>query len=201
MKRKIIIAIILVFALIGGNVLYWVTSDIQQECYKKIKNKTELNLYEKCSIYAIHLSTCIFGWFLSPESTRQQIWCLVPTDKVIVRSSRYFSRHEKIKSMISKYPSATINNPVMITWKAGENIFGMHTAYTIHNMRIALACNGAYLYKENNTWVIAPIPDYAYPKLSEPTIIGPFKFHEGLIRYMQDIGWLHKPRFKWVLTI
>lgn len=29
MKRKIIIAIILVIALIGGNVLYWVTSDIQ----------------------------------------------------------------------------------------------------------------------------------------------------------------------------
>ena len=42
---------------------------------------------------------------------------------------------------------------------------------------------------------------YLHLILPSPTIIGPFKFHESLIRYMQDIGWLYAPQFKWVLDI
>ena len=80
-KKQIIISFILAITIIAGNVIYWITSDIQQKCYDKIKNKTELNLYEKCSIYSLNLCICAFGWVLSPEATRQQVWCTVPTKR------------------------------------------------------------------------------------------------------------------------
>ena len=82
--KKILLSFILVITLIAGNVIYWITSDIQLKCYEKIKNKIELNLYEKCSIYSLNLCICAFGWVLSPEATRQQIWCLIATENTIV---------------------------------------------------------------------------------------------------------------------
>ena len=201
--KKILLSFILIITLIAGNVIYWITSDIQQKCYDKIKNKIELNLYEKCSIYSLNLCICAFGWILSPEATRQQIWCLIPTENTIVRRSKYLSNNEKIKTLIAKHPNATIKNPIYVAWKPGNNQFGLYSAYNKDNMRIALACNGVYLYKENDDhWVLSPKNElFVYPNLSKPTIIGPFKFHEGLIRHLQDIGWLHKPKIKWQLDI
>ena len=199
--KKILIFLLTTIILIAGNVVLWVTSDIQQRCYNKIENKIELNLYEKCSVYSLNLCICTFGWILSPEATRQQIWCTIPTKDTIVRHSKHFSNDEYIKSLIKKNPNATISNPTRIAWKASNNQFGLYSAYNRNNMRSALACNGVYLYKEDGYWVISNIKEYAFPNLSTPTIIGPFKFHEGLIRYLQDIGWLHKPHFKWILKV
>ena len=199
--KTIIFSILVVLFLCASNVLYWTLSDIQQECYLKIKQGNELNLYEKCSIYSINLCICAFGWPLSPEATVQQILCTVPTNDTVVLHSDYFSNHKKIKALIKKYPNATIDNPAKVAWKADYNEFGLWSAYTFDNGRIALACNGMYLYKENGKWVISYIQEFAFPELPEPTIIGPFKFHESLIRYLQDKNWLYKPMFKWELDI
>lgn len=200
MRKKILIALLIVISAIAANVVYWITSDIQQECYKKIKSGEDLNFYEKSSVYTMNLCICAFGWPLSPEATIQQILCTVPTKDAITLHSRFFSKHEKVQSLIKQYPNATVDNPTLVAWKADYNEFGLWSAYTFQNGRIALACNGMYLYKENGDWVISYIQEFAFPKLPEPTIIGPFKFHESLIRYLQDIGWLYKPHFKWVLN-
>lgn len=201
MKRKILIGFLVVILLVASNVVYWVTSDIQQECYLRVKKGEDLNLYEKCSIYSINLCICAFGWPLSPEATIQQVLCTVPTKDMVVLHSRYFARHEKIKGLMKKYPNATKENPALIAWKADYNEFKLWSAYTFENGRIALALNGMYLYKEDGEWVISYRKEFAFPKLPEPTIIGPLKFHESLIRYMQDIGWLYAPNFKWVLKV
>ena len=200
MRKKILIALLIVISAIAVNVVYWITSDIQQECYKKIKSGKDLNFYEKSSIYTMNLCICAFGWPLSPEATIQQILCTVPTKDTITLHSRFFSKHEKVQSLIKQYPNATVYNPTKIAWSPKYNEFGLWSAYTSGNCRIGLACNGMYLYKENGDWVISYIQEFAFPKLPEPTIIGPFKFHESLIRYLQDIGWLYKPHFKWVLN-
>ena len=201
MKKKILIAFLAPIVLFGGNVVYWITSDIQQQCFTKIKKGGELNFYEKSSIYSINLCICALGWPLSPEATIQQILCTVPTSGTVSLSSGYFSEHEKVLAWIKKNPNATVNKPIRMTWKPDYNEFGMFSAYTFQNMRIGLACNGMYLYKENGEWVISYIQEFAFPMLHEPTVVGPFKFHEGLIRHMQDIGWLYKPHFKWLLDI
>lgn len=61
MKKKVIITLIVLITIIAANVVYWITSDIQQQCYTKIKRGEELNLYEKSSIYTINLCICAFG--------------------------------------------------------------------------------------------------------------------------------------------
>ena len=200
-KKTILISVAVVITLIAANVVYWITSDIQQQCYKKIKSGQELSLYEKSSIYSINLCICAFGWPLSPEATVQQILCTIPTKDTVILHSRHFSKHDKVKSLVKRYPNATVNKPTFVAWAADYNEFGLWSAYTFQNARMALACNGMYLYKEDGGWVISYIQEYAFPYLPEPTIIGPFKFQESLIRYLQDIGWLYKPHFKWVLDV
>ena len=199
--KKIIISLLFLIAVNAANVVYWTTGNIQQECYEKIKSGQDLNLYEKSSIYSINLCICTFGWFLSPEATIQQILCTVPTNDTIVMHSDFFSKHEKIQYLVKKYPNATINKPTLVSWSPAYNEFGLWSAYSSENCRIGLACNGMKLYKENDTWVISNIQEFAFPKLPEATIIGPLKFHESLIRYLQDIGWLYKPNFKWELSV
>ena len=200
-KKTILISVAVLITLIAANVVYWITSDIQQQCYKKIKSGQELNLYEKSSIYSINLCICAFGWPLSPEATVQQILCTIPTKDTVILHSRHFSKHDKVKSLVKRYPNATVNKPTLVALAADYNEFGLWSAYTFQNARMGLACNGMYLYKEDGDWVISYIQEFAFPYLPEPTIIGPFKFHESLIRYLQDIGWLYKPHFKWVLDV
>ena len=110
-KKTILISVAVIITLIAGNVVYWITSDIQQQCYKKIKSGQELNLYEKSSIYSINLCICAFGWPLSPEATVQQILCTIPTKDTVTLHSRHFSKHDKVKSLVKRYPNATVNKP------------------------------------------------------------------------------------------
>ena len=100
MKKKVIITFVITLVLLiiifAGNVLYWITSDIQQQCFTKIKRGGELNFYEKSSIYSINLCICAFGWPLSPEAPIPQILCTVPTKDTVSLSSGYFSEQEKV---------------------------------------------------------------------------------------------------------
>ena len=41
--------------------------------------------------------------------------------------------------------------------------------------------------------------DCKYPLIKDYTVIGPFKFHEGLFRYLQDIGWMYVPKIIWII--
>ena len=99
-RKTILISVAVIIGLVAANVVYWITSDIQQECYQKIRSGKELNLYEKSSIYTINLCICAFGWSLSPEATVQQILCTVPSKDGLTIPSRFFSRHEKIQGLM-----------------------------------------------------------------------------------------------------
>ena len=93
---------------------------------------------------------------------------------------------------MARNPDASMSHPIYL-W------YGDYSISNLDNIRCALAANGCYLYKEDEKWVIAP-KDYlfVYPNLHQATYIGPFKVHEGLICYMQRIGWLYVPRYKWI---
>jgi hypothetical protein len=204
MKKKIFICLLCLLGLIIGNGTYWVFSDVQQRCYQKVKKANyapnALNLYEKCSIYSMNLAICLFGFPISPEATKQQIYTLFPTNGIQEWYSTALFKNKKIQDLMKEYPKATSNNPVYIAWKAGYNDFGLYSPYNFENMRASLACNGCYLYKEKDKWIITPKEHkFIYPNLHFPTYIGPFKVHEGLIYYLQKTGWLFVPRYKWIL--
>lgn len=72
--KKIGIGILVVILLFASNVAYWVLSDIQQDCYLRVKKGGDLNLYEKCSMYSINICICTLirymqdiGWLYAPH--------------------------------------------------------------------------------------------------------------------------------------
>lgn len=195
-KRTILIVICSLALIIFVNGLYWAFSDIQQRCYTKVQktgySKDALNMYEKCSMYTINLAICVFGYPFSREATTQQIYTLFPTSKVYEWHSRELFKNPKTQTLMARYPNANKNHPVYLN-------YGDYSIQNLSNVRCALAANGCYLYKEDGKWIIAP-EDYLfiYPNLRQVTYIGPFKVHEGLIYYLQKIGWLYIPRYKWI---
>ena len=195
-KRIILIAICTLALVIFANGTYWVLSDIQQRCYTKVQqanfSKDALNTYEKCSIYTINLAMCVFGYPFSREATIQQIYTLFPTSKVYEWHSRGLFKNQKTKVLMASHPNASKSHPVYLN-------YGDYSIKNIGDIRCALAANGCYLYKEDGKWIITPKDNlFIYPNLRQVTYIGPFKVHEGLIYYLQKIGWLYVPRYKWI---
>ena len=44
---------------------------LQEKTMDKIKNGARVSLYEKCSIYTMHMAVYMFGWPLSPEAASE----------------------------------------------------------------------------------------------------------------------------------
>ena len=197
-KHTILVTIYSLALIIFANGAYWVFSDIQQRCYSKVQqadfSKDALSTYEKCSMYTINLAICAFGYPLSREATIQQIFTLFPTSKLHEWHSRGLFNNPKTQTLMVRYPDATKDHPVTL-W------YGDYSIRNLGNIRCALAANGCYLYKEDGKWIITPEDNrFIYPNLRQVTYIGPFKVHEGLIYYMQQIGWLYVPRYKWIYS-
>lgn len=197
-KRTILIAICSLVVVVFVNGTYWVFSDIQQRCYAKVQqadfSKDALSTYEKCSMYTINLAICAFGYPISREATIQQIFTLFPTSTIHEWYSRGLFDNPKTQALMARYPDASKDHPLSL-W------YGNYSIRNLSNIRCALAANGCYLYKEGNKWIITPEDNlFIYPNLRQVTYIGPFKVHEGLIYYMQQIGWLYVPRYKWIYS-
>ena len=73
MKKSVKIALIgllcLVFAVLinGCYYVFWG----QEKSMKKLQNSQDLNFYECCSVYTMHMALWIFGWPLSPEAAKE----------------------------------------------------------------------------------------------------------------------------------
>lgn len=194
---KVGVFFLIVIILFNIHLGYWLLSDRQDRCYDKVYHENvDLNLYEKVSIYSIHLGICFYGWIASPEAWRQQVACTIPCNKVYTWKSDYLKNDEYIKSFY-KSPK----DSVYIAYRPKINSFGKHTAYNSKNLRAAVAVNGTYLVRKNGNIYITPENnEFLYPHIRETTYIGPFKFNESLLRYLQKINWLYIPKYKWVLN-
>lgn len=97
------------------NLFFWITSDIQQKCIKKLENKQALNIYEIGSIYSIHAAVATFGYFVSPEAARQEFYLSFPHKEKVWKNTFNYKKQGRI---------------------------GL--PYTRENLRIACAVNGFY---------------------------------------------------------
>lgn len=200
-KKYSVITLVSLLLCVMINGTYWLLSDIQMRCYDKVyKHKQDLNFYEKCSIYSLHLGICCFGWPLSPEATRQELYCTIPSDGIMEWHSYAFNKSKTIEKFKKK--------PYTKKWLYW-NVCDYHDGYvdadylsisTYYDLRCALAVNGSYIYKEGDQWKITfKNNEFKYPHIPIYTKVGPFKFHESLFRYLQEIGWMHTPKIVWVL--
>lgn len=101
MKRPIKIALLSLLALaaiVFVNGAYFVFCH-QDKSMAKIRQGEELNLYECCSIYTMHMALWLFAWPLSPEAARKCFLLHFPhedDDVVMFRVSKGFMKSPKL---------------------------------------------------------------------------------------------------------
>lgn len=85
-KVKIIFKILIISVLvIFLNGIYYVFSG-QFKSVNKIKHGEELNIYECCSIYTMHIAVWMFGWPISPEAAYEAFLMHFPHDNIVERN-------------------------------------------------------------------------------------------------------------------
>lgn len=159
----------LLIAVCGLNVLYWTTTDRQQECIAKLERGEGLSLYEKCSVYSIHLAIMSVGYLVSPEAATEEFYLTYPHGKKVWHNNFF----------VSKCDTGRISLP-----------------YTPPYLRVACALNGYYVVKNDTGYTINGTIEY--PFIREDTKILCFRINEGLLYYLQEIGWLFPYDFEYI---
>jgi hypothetical protein len=174
LKRAVLVIVVLnVLAII--NLLVWATSStIQQGCIAKLENGKQLNLYEKCSIYSMHVAIFSVGQFVSREAATQQFYMSYPHGKKIFKTT------------------------ILKNLKLGR----VGLRYTPKNLRVACALNGWYVKERTvNGHPMKYVHDICkYNYIHDDTIILGFHFNEGLLTYLQKVGWLFPYEFEYQST-
>jgi len=131
--------------------------------------RKHLIFYEKCSIYSIHLAIMTAGYFLSPEAAKEEFYMSYPHGKKIWYNDFF----------LSKCTTGRIALP-----------------YTPQNLRVACALNGYDVNKRGMDYFVSGTCQY--PFIKEDTKILCFRFNEGLLSYLQEIGWLFPYEFEYI---
>lgn len=95
-KKSIKISLIVLlsfFAIIFANGCYYVFYG-QEKSVVKLQQGKNLNLYECCSIYTMHMAIWMFGWPIAPEAA-QQAFLMTFHSKDRTISNSYFDTGDK----------------------------------------------------------------------------------------------------------
>ena len=165
---------------------------LQDKTMNKIQKGDDVSLYEKCSIYTMHMAVYLFGWPLSPEAAGEIFRMSFPWN----REKRVFKKNDFF------IDSPTVGNAIKhlgygqrkyIAFKASE---AYNTASPDH--RVALAVNPGYLYKKDGKFYLESYAHYPNYSKTPFTIFGAkIIIHEGLFHYLEKIHWLHPYTMTW----
>ena len=199
-KKTIKITILALLALIAAvlvNTCLYVFLG-QHRSAEKLSKGQELCLYECCSIYATHLTMSFVGYPIAPEAARE---CLKLhfTDRDTVYFRRHdFSGSEKLKEAHHQLLDKPDGSSVRISWNGNKDYSPFSGEH-----RLAIAANPCTLTKVTyldyehfyDEYLYTLTTSTEYPKQSRTEFnFRNFKIviNEGLFRYLQDKGWLHK---------
>ena len=189
-KRKLLFALLTLMILLLVNGFYYVFHG-QDLSARKLSQGKELNLYEKCSIYSMHVALWTLGWPLSPQAARECLMLHFPQkDTVSMKMALTSPRLEKaMHSLVDKPIGASVE----VSWDGNK-------AYSLSNPehKVAIAVNPCRIEKrirEGNSCGFDIYSTMLYPKRSNTVItIGAIRIpiQEGLFRYLQEEGWLSR---------
>ena len=166
--------------------------NLQEKTMDKIKNGEEPSLYEKCSIYTMHMAVYMFGWPLSPEAAGEVFRMSFPwnREKAILREDDFFMESPTVNKALKGLQEGQRKR---IAFKA-ETAY--NTASPDH--RVALAVNPGILYKKDGKVYLESYAHYPYYSATPITIFGSkIIIHEGLFHYLEEIGWMHPYTMTW----
>ena len=166
--------------------------NLQEKTMDKIKNGEEPSLYEKCSIYTMHMAVYMFGWPLSPEAASEIFKMSFPWNReiAILREDDFFMESPTVQKALKGLQEGQRKR---IAFKA-ETAY--NTASPDH--RVALGVNPGYLYKKDGKVYLESYAHYPYYSATPITIFGlKIIIHEGLFHYLEKIGWMHPYTMTW----
>jgi hypothetical protein len=182
---------VVVFLIIFINGCIYVFN-LQEKTMDKIKNGEEPSLYEKCSIYTMHMAVYMFGWPLSPEAAGEVFRMSFPWNRetAILREDDFFMESPTVQKALKDLQEGQRKR---IAFKA-ETAY--NTASPDH--RVALGVNPGYLYKKDGKVYLESYAHYPYYSATPITIFGlKIIIHEGLFHYLEKIGWMHPYTMTW----
>lgn len=186
-KGKVLLLLVVSLVLIVFvNGCHYVYSG-QFKSVKKLEQGKELNLYECCSIYTMHLAAVVFGALLSPEAAEQ---CLLM--QFAREGSSHYRRVDFMKSEhISNLFVQNAGKSFVVNYPLNE-ITANKDSDLRKELRYALAFDGAVFKWEEDRAVLEL--DVKYDAYTARYNVGPFDvtFNWQLLKYIQDRGWLHK---------
>jgi len=158
----------------------------------KIKNSEQVSLYEKCSIYSMHMAVYMFGWPLSPEASGE-----------IFRMSFSKNRDQNIYKKNDYFMNSPAVQKALKGLEEGQQkkiVFKAETAYNTASPDhcVALGVNPGFLYKKDGKIYLESYAHYPYYSATPITIFG-YKIiiHEGLFHYLEKIHWMHPYTMIW----
>jgi hypothetical protein len=158
----------------------------------KIKKGEEPSLYEKCSIYTMHMAVYMFGWPLSPEAASEIFKMSFPwnREKTVFIENNFFMDSPAVQKASKDLHEGQRK---MIVFKA-ETAY--NTASPDH--RVALGVNPGFLYKKYGKIHLESYAHYPYCSATPITLFGArIIIQEGLFHYLEKIGWMHPYTMTW----
>lgn len=186
--KRFIILIVSLLALLFGNGFYYVFFG-QHKSMAKLEGGAELNLYEKCSIYTMHVALWTLGWPFSPQAARECFMLHFP-QKDTVSIGMHLSS-PRIESAVASLKDRPIGSSVKVSWD-GYDAYSL--ASPEHKAAIAVnPCRIVKEWQESFMYSCSVYSSMQYPLKSNTVItLGSIRIplQEGLFRYLQDKGWL-----------
>ena len=126
MKKPIkitLISLLIIVAIVFVNGCYFVFCH-QDKSMAKIQQGKDLNLYECCSVYTMHMALWLFGWPLSPEAAWECFLLHFPhedDDVVRFRASNGFMKSPKLQKAVEYLSDKKSGTSVHVVWKASKD--------------------------------------------------------------------------------
>lgn len=165
---------------------------LQGRTMNNIQKGEDVSLYEKCSIYTMHMAVYLFGWPLSPEAAGE-----------IYRMSFSKNREQTIYKENDYFLDSPAVQMALKGLEEGQRkkiVFKAETAYDTASPdhRVALGVNPGFLYKKDGRVYLESYAHYPHYSATPITLFGyRIIVHEGLFHYLEKIHWMHPYTMVW----
>ena len=165
---------------------------LQDRTMNKIQKGEDVSLYEKCSIYTMHMAVYMFGWPLSPEAAGEifKMSFSKNREKTIYKENDYFMDSPAVQRALKGLEEG----------QRKKIVFKAETAYNTASPdhRVALGVNPGFLYKIDGKVYLESYAHYPHYSATPITLFGAkIVIHEGLFHYLEKIGWMHPYTMTW----
>ena len=176
--KWLLISIALIIVLVFANGCYYVFRG-QERAMVKLREGRELNLYECCSIYTMHMAVWMFGWPISPEAAKEAFWLHFKNPGQMWNFSYSFYGSE----VITSHPNWEKKKPFKVSWPSISELSDKELRYALAYSTI----NTQVMFTEYGEPILECRVEYQNVKYR----IKGITIYTGLFQYLQQIGWLH----------